>query len=558
MWATLTGRRVIEGQQADQQSSEADGFTGVHVYTASFHASGLHTRLDDATLARLCAGPLSRVRALSLAGCTRVTSEGLTAIATLSCLHRLDLGDRDVDGPTLRSLLASLPTLTHLSLHSGRAALHGAADAVACAPALCDLSLPGCKLDDSNVATWAGSLPHLMRLDLSHNDHVSEQGLHACLPGMPRLRELLVDACAGVTGGALRHVPHLHALHARRTGVDPSHLSSLTCLRVLDLSRCPAVTDASLAHLAPLSALHSLRLQQCDVSGAGLAHLRAALGRTDGHVVDLDLSGCRMTDEGLLSLAGMRGPPALRSLSLSFNRGVCRGLRALAGAPRLTRLVLRSCRAAGDDAALHAAALPRLRALDMCDCEALTDAGVAHLRLSTSLEDLDLRRCPGVSGDALAHLGGLTRLTSLRMGGAVSIMGPTSPRAASVRGAGSRPRVGDEHLAHVAGLTALRQLEVAPAEGVTDAGLATLSAALVHLTSLRLTWCERVTGAGLEALSSLALVRLDLTGCRRVSGIDLAAFSTPQGSPRATSYAGAMAIARGPRKEAGEVVAASV
>lgn len=25
LWATLTGRRVIEGQQADQQSSEADG-----------------------------------------------------------------------------------------------------------------------------------------------------------------------------------------------------------------------------------------------------------------------------------------------------------------------------------------------------------------------------------------------------------------------------------------------------------------------------------------------------------------------------------------------------
>ena len=83
----------------------------------------------------------------------------------------------------------------------------------------------------------------------------------------------------------------------------------------------PRITDAGLVHLAGLSGLEALRLDYSTVTGAGLAHLRnLTLLRY------LGLRRCPVTDDAISHITAL---PSLRNLDVSDTEITPSGLKTL-------------------------------------------------------------------------------------------------------------------------------------------------------------------------------------------------------------------------------------
>ena len=237
------------------------------------------------------------------------------------------------------------------------------------------------------------------------------------------------------------------------------------------------VSDASLALLKHLPELKAVRVRDCKVTDAGLAHLHRLTGLEDLTLAGLD----GVTDAGLEHLAGL---PNLASLDLlALEQLTEAGLRPLRALPRLRSLYLVGP-VITDQGVAH---LVRLRHLETLHFSArLTAAGLARLRDLPKLRELDLSPVGEMTSDRLAQLGHLAQLDVLEL---------------------SYVHFSDDNLVHLKGLTNLRKLNLA-GSWVTDAGLIHV-AALSTLAELDLSG-TKVTDAGLKHLR--ALRNLDVLG----------------------------------------------
>jgi hypothetical protein len=116
------------------------------------------------------------------------------------------------------------------------------------------------------------------------------------------------------------------------------------------------------------------------------------------HLVDLDLAGTAITDEGLAHVSGA----GIKHLNLSGTPVTSGGLRVLAECPALSSVQLSGTQV--DDAGVeYLAALPELRTLYL-DGAPITDEALRLLESATSLRYLRLGRNRGVSDAGVARL----------------------------------------------------------------------------------------------------------------------------------------------------------
>lgn len=232
--------------------------------------------------------PATALTQLKLSYVRGVNGDVLLAVAALHGLTALELEGCVLDCAGV-ALLHQLPRLARLSL--ARTPVSDACmGTVASITSLTHLSLAACKeVTDAGVAELA-ALSYLKELSLESCPCVSEAGV-AKLSGLRELRSLDVSGCEALS-------------------TLPTQLP--TCLTTLRLRGCKQLQDESLTALAPCSALRELDLSVCpDISDGGLTHLSRLSSLTS-----LNLNMCRRVgDPGVRAIAGL---PNLTDVNLGW------------------------------------------------------------------------------------------------------------------------------------------------------------------------------------------------------------------------------------------------
>lgn len=284
-----------------------------------------------------------------------------------------------------------------LAAWEGEGIAEGSLDHIARLSTLEELNLGGCinnaGLRRLGELVQSGSFRQLKKLDISHvGEEETQLDQLAFLQDLHDLRELrLPEDEDTVTGACLQYVAPLTNLQVLTADMcvaddDLRHLARLVGLRTLELSRQAAtkITDTGLAALANLHGLEKLALCKArGITGTGLADLSRMK-----ELRHLDLSGCGLTDEGLLAV--QEPLSSLRLLELTD----CSGLTDTG----LTSLLRTH----------HS-----LRVLHLHGCTRITGTGLASL---PALADLDLSECTGLTDQGLGGLGKLRGLRRLKLG----------------------------------------------------------------------------------------------------------------------------------------------
>jgi serine/threonine protein kinase/uncharacterized protein YjbI with pentapeptide repeats len=280
-------------------------------------------------------------------------------------------------------LPATTGHLTSVALHGNLQLRKADFDRLADLPHLESLSLTETRFSDGDLARLK-SARHLIRLDLQETS--------------------VTDA--GIT--QVRSIPTLQALHLGRThisGVALEKLQSARSLTELNLEGTE-IGDADLKNYMPgLSQLQVLNLARTRVRGPGLQfvwrlrdlesldlsglHLGPnALNLPRGTAANLkrlELTGAKVTDDGLKLLSGMS---SLRELSLDSTQITGDGLKHLTWMPELTRLDLENT-VVGDGGVKALGGISSLKSLNLRGT-AVSDAGIEHLHGITGLELINL------------------------------------------------------------------------------------------------------------------------------------------------------------------------
>jgi hypothetical protein len=428
---------------------------GVIALTRAFGAC-----LEEVTLAglhRVTAGAIEilaamcpRIQSLDVSGCDQLTDDGLARLAACTALRRLNLAG--LDHLSDLSPLHALPHLEHLNLadcdnlddSTVAALLHrvaltslsvagldelGAASCRALAtqqrltqlsvagcagicandwralklPALTDLSIAGCAVDDVAITDLSCCSGSLTSLNLRSCNRLTAAGLHAVASYLPALTDLNLSKIRAdsLTDEALAQIaagcPRLQRLHAAASdSVGFKAMSAVACL----------------------SALRDLCVAGCGSVGNECLLALGSGGCTALECVDL--SGCvRCRDSGLRALTA--GCPRLESLFVMGLRGLSDvGVRhAVRNCPSLTSICLMDCTALTDEALMWLGQLASLRLLNLGSCAQISSLGLQCLAQGCRLlQSLDLSNCSRVDAEGLqAVCDGCTLLHSLNVQG---------------------------------------------------------------------------------------------------------------------------------------------
>lgn len=380
---------------------------------------------------------------------------------------------------------------------------------------------PKCMSGMSCLKNLRSLTLNYLRLIFDPEDHESSLDLSDILLSddtcPARLERLTVTYCLLKTDelrhiGRLRALEHLNLSDANLDDSALAFLSPLSSLRSLDVSGNRRVTDAGLASLP--ASLTDLNISLCRVTDAGLALLRPSLAA-------LRLNNCQLvTDAGLGHLArvatlginycmgvtgsGLAALVAVRSLRVSrTGYGAARGFSdpefapgGLATLSRLEYLDLSGC------VLSEPLSIPTLTSLDMRGGSGLPNMrlpALARLRVYGSIDSVaELRPF----GRTLAHLQVDASRSLVREG--LGALGDTLPALATLKLVFAFDQSEDLELAPIkTHFPALTSLDVSGL-AVEDADLVHMS----HLSSLDLSFCSSVTGAGLAHLTRLSSVRL--------------------------------------------------
>ncbi len=299
----------------------------------------------------------------------------LAAVARFDHLDRLRLASVSTGGLGPGSL-AGLRQLRVLELEGGGLQDEALAE-VATLRSLHTLQIDSTSASDAGFAHLV-VLPAVRDLKIRHNGHLSDAGLGRTLAGMPALRNLEVTLEMGpvaATAAAIGHHLSLETLTIGRiatmTAADCEPIGRLTRLRVLRMPQCP-VTDAGLAHLRQLKGLIQLDLTGSRVTGAGLVDL----GKLTT-LEELDLTSAPLGPEA--DLTPLTHLPHLQTLSLESTGVSDAAVKGLVRTARLSQLTLSHNLAITDRTLQALASCPNLQTLDV-NYSGVTIEGVQTLR----------------------------------------------------------------------------------------------------------------------------------------------------------------------------------
>lgn len=229
--------------------------------------------------------------------------------------------------------------------------------------------------------------------------------------------------------------------------------------------------------------------------------------RTWTELVELNLMGSRITDQGLVHLQDMQ---KLEFVWLSHTGITDRGLPHLAALSQLKRLKLAGTRVT--DKGVACLNLSSLKELDLSETD-ITDNALKSLAASKSLEFIDLSKTE-ITGKGLALLAGMPNLKTLWLDG-TTITNADLPLLAELPALESLHLsdtwITDEGLYHLKGI-ALTNL-VLVRTSITDKGLRALTDQ-TQLWYLSL-YDTAVTDAGLDSLRDVpALKQIGVNGTR--------------------------------------------
>jgi Leucine-rich repeat (LRR) protein len=399
-----------------------------------------YTSVSDTGLQNLAA--LKDLERLYLAGCTRISRQGLASLPLLPRLECLDASQLNVIG----------------------------VDWSAIAPKLKSLNLHGAAIGDEDLKTLT-ALNDLQALDLGTTRLTDGCAKH--VKSLIQLRELEISFSGFSLSGLkeLRGLKHLTtlALGPGFTDEGCSELAVFKELTNLDLSGT-TVTDSGLKQLAGRN-LHTLVLPPSARTDLGLERYLAAVEPFSA----LDLISWNISPEGLKLLAGRSLKSLIIPADLKTDDGLKGYLDAIA-AP--TSLDLYSWARLTDNGLAALADQTQLESLCLRGSH-IHDAGMKHLRDLKDLRDLDIRDLP-VGARGLKELSDLKELRRINLVGT---------------------RVTDEGLKTVAGFQQLQVLMLGSTK-ITDAGLQEL-VQLKHLKTLDLSFCK-ITDKGLNSLIGLS------------------------------------------------------
>ncbi|CAD7704693.1 unnamed protein product [Ostreobium quekettii] len=336
-------------------------------------------------------------------------------LAAFTALRHLDLSWNPIEDAALAAL-AQLTGLTGLQVKECSRLTDEGVPHIAALPNLRYLNLSNTQVSDEGLMLLMDA--QLESLCLSKCSRVSDDGLY-WVGRMGTVRQLDLSLCGGLTSAGIEQLKGLPCLSVLHLGgcrsISPSGvvaLEGLTHLEVLNLRDCPWVSDATLGVLAKCATLRAIGLRNCGLVGdAGLKAVAVLPG-----MESLNLRGCeKVTDDGLRTLAAVT---ALQDLDLSYCGSVTDwGVAAIATLPKLRRLVLNWCRQVSAEGLMHLRERRHtLRQLSIKGCHMLSSANLVSIASSLPvLEEVDYELCQcSVQVDVCQGAGcGTTRLPDM-------------------------------------------------------------------------------------------------------------------------------------------------
>ncbi len=253
-------------------------------------------------------------------GRSRITGEGIQALANFPALREIDLAGTDATTAQLQALEKSRPELL---IQANAVAVAGLADLVEFG-VRCQLdqqhqvtsvALSGPEIHDEHLEQLDPlRLEHITALDL-RDASLSDEGLESVVR-LERLERLNLTGTTITDDGietlvALGQLKTLLVSSPQVTDAGLQAIARLTQLEELNLVGT-AITDDGLAHLAQLKSLKSLAIAGQHITDVGLTAI--ATHCTD--LVRLELAGTQITDNGLTALNQL---PRLEVLNLNVD-----------------------------------------------------------------------------------------------------------------------------------------------------------------------------------------------------------------------------------------------
>lgn len=211
-----------------------------------------------------------------------------------------------------------------------------------------------------------------------------------------------------------------------------------------------------------------------------------------GNLTSLNLSGCYNVRDDNLHQAFAQPIPTLQHLDLSLCKQITDKsvLRIVQSLTNLKVLELGGCSNVTDAGVMAIAnGLKRLQRLNLRSCWSVSDQGLRLLagqsEKSTGtlvLEHLGLQDCQHLSDDALKYIAqGLTKVSSINLSFCINIS--------------------DLGLKYLAKMPSLRELNLHSCDNVSDAGLAFMAEAASPITTLDVSFCDKITDQSLDYIS---------------------------------------------------------
>ena len=287
------------------------------------------------------------------------------------------------------------------------AMLKAAADVPEAAGQIYELDLTGAKLTDTEFVS-VGAFSNLQTLNLSNVDGPSAIGLAVVgkLSGLTSLSLRHTPADDGVLA-AMNELTHLRSLdleNSQITGAGLGHLKSHGELQELNL-QATRIDDGSLAAL-PSIPVQTLNVSKTSIGNPGLAEIANI-----PTLQSLDISQSRVTGAGFQILAKSN----LKSLNASSTNFGTEGLVAIRGMKSLEELILFRASIIQSDRANVFRTFPKLRSLNL-GSNAISDQGVnVLLKGLKNLERLELAAIPDLTTNSLEVLRSCKKLEYLDM-----------------------------------------------------------------------------------------------------------------------------------------------
>jgi len=378
----------------------------------------------------------------------------------------------------------------------------------------------------------AATHSELTKVDLSGSKALTVKGMVALLNSCPQLRKLNVVGSEEVDDAALatliKQYPRLNP-----NTVVSRNKGDLFCAAIaegrpnliaINLSNCKVTLDGVLTLAGGCSRLKKLDISLCSEVQAGINTSLGDVGKTCRYLASINFAGCveAVTDKSIKRIA--EACPRLSNVCLASCTNLSSEsiIKFVAKCKKLKALELRGCVDAVTDTVIGAIGKHRrLLKLNVAQCTRLTKACTALM--PPQLTHLTLAGCENIDPSSLGSC--CKDLISLNISACKSVkdasiieLSKTCEKLEELLLAGC-DKVTDEGVTALTNCSKLTRLSLAGCLSVTDLGVATVAKGNKLLRELILALCFTLTDAAITAVQKHCRVLkiLDITLCRQLT-----------------------------------------